>query len=74
VPGDDSVDPPVTDELFAAPDVVLATALDDVDDLDLAAELVSIEDDLGIDAALDRVRDDPDAVRATIVRAWTTEE
>jgi hypothetical protein len=65
------VAPPTRDDLFASADADLASALSDVDDIDLAAELVSVTDDLTLDAALDRVADDPDRVRADVVRART---
>ena len=67
----DHVEPPTRDDIFASDDRTLARALSDVDDLDLAAELVSLSDGLTLDAALDRVADDPDRVRANIVRART---
>jgi hypothetical protein len=67
----DHVDPPTRDELFASEDADLASALSDVDDLDLAAELVSLVDGLTLDAALDRVAEDPNRVRADVVRART---
>lgn len=62
---------PVADELFASPDHELASALDDVADLDVAAELMTIQDGLSIDAALERVSEDGDHARATIIRART---
>jgi hypothetical protein len=65
------VAPPTRDDLFASADADLASALSDVDDVDLAAELVSLTDGLTLDAALDRVAADPDRVRADVVRART---
>lgn len=70
-PRDESVEPPRRDELFASDDATLASALSDVDGLDLAAELMVLTDGLTLDAALQRVEDDPDRVRADIVRART---
>ncbi|WP_372911700.1 hypothetical protein [Salinigranum sp.] len=67
----DHVAPPRRDDLFARADADLASALSDVDGVDLAAELVSLTDGLTLDAALDRVTADPDRVRADIVRART---
>jgi hypothetical protein len=49
-----AVDPPTRDDLFASDDRTLASALSDVDDVDLAAELVALADGLTLDAALDR--------------------
>ncbi|AUV82764.1 hypothetical protein C2R22_14845 [Salinigranum rubrum] len=69
--GPDHVDPPIRDDLFASEDADLASALSDVDDVDLAAELVSLADGLTLDDALDRVGEEPDRVRADIVRART---
>lgn len=67
----DHVDPPPRDELFASDDSDLAGALSDVDGVDLAAELMTLADGLTLEAALERVADDPDRVRADVIRART---
>jgi len=66
-----TVPSPIEDELFASDDAELASALDDVADLDVAAELVSILDGLSIGDALERVQVDGDHARATVMRART---
>lgn len=70
----DHVDPPVRDDIFARDDASLASALSDVSDADIAAELVSIHDGLSLGDAIQKVETDPEATRADVMRVRLTEQ
>jgi hypothetical protein len=67
-----TVDPPITDEIFAEPDEQLARAMN-MSHTDLVAEAMTIYS-CSFDDAEDRVLNEPMKTKAEIVRYWDDTE